>query len=361
MKRFPILFLCVLYWNCFTAATFVRHDGDLNAQRIAIPYLSESAYEITEIKRSKSELFVSYKTGFYIKTDRKFKYTDRSSVCTPIQSLGPNYFGYSYADISSSLSSTCDLSSSPSAETLPFEEIKDLKNGIWFPDLDIILYSEKGLDTGTNHLPAPNQFSKEVFIPQTGRYRSMNFLKQFKSTKIESSLLCHTQSIGHRYLRLVTDKKEAMILFSAGDPFEIFLDNKSRPVSDFTERMYITDCEPLKVRSYTLPKNAKVIAIQFPVPDKSEKWKMGTKVYQISGNMESFPNGIIAISKPSNSLKKDDKVIVWSAYPILYPFSVSLDIVTSPIQLVSILLFGFDGHLLLSSCLLGGRCRSPLG
>lgn len=361
MKRFPILLLVLLYCNCFTAAIFVRQDRDLSMQRAAVPYLSESAYEITELKRSKDELLVSFKTAFYIETDRKIKYTDKSSVCIPIRSLGPNYFGYSYADISPSQSNSCDRSFFSSAENLLFEEIKSLQNGIWFPDLNIILYSEKGLDIGTNHLPSPNQFSKEIFVPQTGRYRMVNFLKQYKSTKIESSQLCHTQSMGHRYLRLVTDKKEAMVLFSSGGPFEIFLDNKSRPVSDFTPRMYITNCEPLEVRSFILPKEDKIITIQFPLPDREDKWRMGTKVYRIGGNIESFPNGIIAISKPLNSLKKDDQTIVWSAYPILYPFSISLDIVTSPIQLVSILIFGFNNHLLLWSCLLGAGCRTPLG
>ncbi|PJZ24607.1 hypothetical protein CH352_13260 [Leptospira hartskeerlii] len=360
MKKILLLLLpFILCWNCFTVAVLGKHDLDIGWKRDALPYLSESVYEIAEVKRSDTKMIVSYKTGLYAEKDGKFKYNDQRLVCTLIKSLGAN--SYSYADISPSDYSICDKSPYASSEPLLLEEIKEFKNGIWLQDLNIILSSEKGLDTITNHLPSPHQFSKMIYLRKKWRYKNVNFLKHYKSLKIEGSELCYGSYFSHRYLRLVTDKKETMILASRGGAFEIEFDDNGIPISEFSKYAEIVKCEPLEVLQFTLPKENRVIAIQFAVPDETGEWKTKTKAYRIKGNLERFPKGIIAISKPSNYRKKDERTSVWSAYPILYPFSISLDIVTSPLQAVSILIMGFDNHIMFWSCLLGGRCISPLG
>ncbi|GBF37156.1 hypothetical protein [Leptospira johnsonii] len=247
------------------------------------------------------------------------------------------------------------------SEQLTIEEIPELKNGIWLPGLDLVLHSKNGFDPLLNPFPSPHQLEKQIFRPKTRTYITVNAKEFLKGHEIISAELCFGSYFSHRYLKIQASGGEVINLSSAGGPFEIFMTDSGRP-SPIPKNISLNKCEILGISKFSLPKGERILAFQSEYSSGISKiWKTESRVFRLKGHIEDLPEGILFIARPDDLRKKDDRLSVWSAYPILYPFSIGLDIVTSPLQLISIIVFGYENHLYLWGCLLAGKCRIPLG
>ncbi|TGK36466.1 hypothetical protein [Leptospira andrefontaineae] len=351
MKKFllPILLL-LFFWNCFTAVVMTKHGWDLRDQKGSRPFFQESTRDIRQLSISDKELKIVYDVGLYTSRDSKDRAIIQKTACFSLKSL--SVVDTYYKDIKDYTS--CEPETSSKFIDLKLEEIPELRNGIWIPDLKIVLYSQNGFDKFTRPFPSPKQFGNTYFYPR------INSLKFVKGREVISASLLEGDYFSHRYLRIQFDTKEEIYMYATGSGFQISADIYSwRPFAQLKAK--VKSEEQLEIRKFTLPKQEKLISVQYEYPDSNGIFRIENKTFRIIGQVENLRDGIQFISLPNDSRTEKDAAGIWSAYPALYPFSITLDIATSPLQLISILVLGFKNHIYFWGCLLGGRCFSPLG
>jgi hypothetical protein len=158
------------------------------------------------------------------------------------------------------------------------------------------------------------------------------------------------------------DSGQTLHFNSSGGPFQLLSDISGRPLPSFPNGQVLKKCVTLEIHKVSIPESDRLFAFQSEHFIETQGiWKTGVRFFRLKGKVEDLPNGLLLTSRPIYRRKQDDRTFVWSAYPLLYPFSAALDIVTSPLQLVSILAFGFGGHLYLSGCLIARKCKTALG
>ncbi|PJZ47974.1 hypothetical protein [Leptospira saintgironsiae] len=348
-----ILFLsliCALNWSCFTAVVMTKHGWDLRAQKDSRPYLQESIREIKQLSLSETEFKIIYDVGLYTSRDSKDQAIIQRTACLSLKSL--LVVDTYYQDIKDHTPCKQDVSSK--FIDIKFEEIPELKNRIWIPDLKITLSSKNEFDKFTIPFPDPKQFGDSYFYPR------INSLKFVKGREVVSATLLEGEYFSHRYLRLQFDTKEEIYLYATNNGFRISADGYSwRPFTLLKAK--IKKEEQLEIQKFTLAKQEKLISVQYEYPDNNGKFRIENKTFRIIGPVRDLRDGIQFISKANDSRKEKDETGIWSAYPALYPFSITLDVATSPLQLISIFVLGFKNHIYFWGCLLGGRCFSPLG
>ncbi|TGL37023.1 hypothetical protein EHQ52_03900 [Leptospira koniambonensis] len=351
MKKILLFVLpCGMFWNCFTFAVAAKHSRSISQQRDHLSFLQESAREIQQISRSESELKVIYHVAVYTSKDTKDRDIKEKTICFSLKSL--SYVDTYYQRTESS--QTCGQSDLLNFQNLKVEEIPELKNGMWIPDLGVVLYSKKGFDKFTIPFPAPYQLSSGYYYPR------IDYLKYFKGREVVSATLFQGNGL-NRYLRLQLETKEEIYLYGGGSGFQIFLNHLEKPVKKIPDNIKIAKEEELEIRKFIIPKEEKLIAVQYEYPDTSGIFRTESKVFKITGAVQDLRSGILFISLPYRLNTKEDEKGIWSLYPALYPFSIVLDIATSPLQLLSMLAFGYDGHFYLWGCILARKCAGPMG
>ncbi|TGJ99734.1 hypothetical protein EHO59_18075 [Leptospira semungkisensis] len=355
-----VLVSVLFHWNCFTYSVLIKHDDSLRKQREQLPPLRKTIVELNSIRKSDKEFMISYSAGLYSDKDTKYRYIDEESRCANVDSLRPNHLGYPNL---SQLSDCKERKESKLTEEISFEEVPELKNSIWLPEFEIILISSNGLDNYSKLFPNPRRFEKLVFSPKTRGYDTVDFKKHFLGKEIHFAELCKGSYFTHRTLKIGTKTGQALTLIGNGHSYQVLSNHLGKPLEPSQDINSPKNCETLEIRKFSIPKEERIIAIQseLPVEFPGKIRKTENRIFRLKGNLENLPNGILLISYPRDWDKKDDRAFVWSSYPILYPFSVGLDIVTSPLQLISMLIFTPYGHFYVWGCLLAKKCSTPLG
>ncbi len=354
MKKI-LLFLLPLgfFWNCFTITVSAKHARSLADQRGRLSYLQESIREIKQLSRSETELKVIYDAAIYTNLDSKDRYIIQKASCFRLKNLTYGITYYEKTDTDSY--QTCDPSDFSKSADLKLEEIPELRNKIWIPDLGIVLYSKKGFDKFTLPFPHPEQLKKPYYYPR------INSLKYIKGREVISASLFEGKHYGHRYLRLRLETKEEIYFYATGSGFKLRANDSGVPIKNPLAQDDMSKEEQLEIEKLDFSNQDKLIAVQSEYPDETGIFRIENKVYRVLGQVQDFRNGVLFVFQPYDLRKREDDSGIWSAYAVLYPFSITLDIVTSPIQAVSILILGFSNHLYLWGCMLGGKCFSPLG
>ncbi|PJZ70566.1 hypothetical protein CH373_05740 [Leptospira perolatii] len=352
--------LFVFFWicleGCFTTSVMSRQYWAGQYAQDTAPFLKEQILEIKEFYLSKNAFVFLVKTGRYNLEQDGIQSFAEKTICIPIRSGDNGFYPRQielYLRPDSDHCTEVDLTPKLKFE---LEEIPELSNGIWIRELDLFLTRKSGLISDMNPFPDPDQFGRALYDQRKKVRISPPSLRFLEGKNVTSAFLFYEGYNLH--LGLLLDSNQ-VIRFGNG-PRSLYRKADGEPLWLTMDQISKKDLEYLEIRKLQLPKSERTFAVlQEKFDPKSSTWKLESKIYRIKTLPPNYLDGVIFRAEPLNLSRIPKSGGGW--YALLYPISVPLDIVTSPLQLISILILGFDGHLWLWNCLLGGSCKTALG
>lgn len=342
------LLLVFFFESCFTTSVYTLDYNGRRKQAANNSYMNSSIREIQAIWRTKE--FVIIRSTFGVYSVSNFKDNEKifEEICVPLELI------QTYRQINFTQNKKlCNVSNE---EKIPvdFMEITELKNALWFQELNLAVYLENPFSSNDSPFSPVNLFFSNVDFAKS-KIKLKQFLKNEKITSVY-----RTTDKNVQYIWIVFDSNKALQFYKSYEGYKIVQHDSKLQWTDLEILNRIPENEKIQLRFQEIPSLENKFYLGF-ISEEFYSWtiRKSSRVFELKLNNVKIQKGLILTANPT-TIKKESG-FSWTFYPILYPVSIGLDIATSPLQFLSIMILGFYEHLWLGNCILKVSCKTPLG